>query len=174
MIDLGGLEATKERVRDVSPWKWLDDLMWDIRFAVRQSRQHLGFTFVAVLTLAVGIGVNTAVFTLANGVLFRGTPHVGPSNRIAYIQTPQGVSYPDFEDRVAQSQSFDGQMAVVFSAGNRTLLDDTVAPREKCDATQLSANAFQVFQQKPMLGRGFSTSDETPGAAPVMIVSYRL
>jgi len=174
MIELGGLETTKERVRDVWPWKWIDDVIWDVRYALRSYRQHPGFTFVAILTLALGIGANTAVFTLANGVLFRGTPHVDPTNRLAYIQTAQGVSYADFADWRAQSRSFDGQMAAVFSAGNRTLLDDGVGPRQVYDSTQLSANTFNVLRQTPILGRDFLPSDELPGAAPVMILTYHL
>jgi putative ABC transport system permease protein len=171
---LGNPLLLRERARDVWSWRWLDEVLWDVDYAFRQFRQHPGFTFVAVLTLALGIGVNAAVFTLTNGILFRGTPHIDPTNRIVYIQTSQGVSYPDFEDWRAQARSFDGQMAVVFTGGNRTLLDDQRGPREMYDATQLGANAFQVLDQKPILGRDFSPADEMPGAAPVMILSYHL
>ena len=106
--------------------------------------------------------------------MFRGTPHIDPTNRILYLGTSLGVSYPDFQDWREQARSFDGQMAVVFIGGNRTRVDDQRGPSEMYDATQLSANAFRVLDQKPILGRDFAASDETPGAAPVMILSYHL
>ncbi|MDA1183062.1 MAG: ABC transporter permease [Acidobacteria bacterium] len=124
--------------------------------------------------LAVGIGANAAVFTLTNGILFDGAPHIDPANRIVYIQTPQGVSYPDFEDWRAEAHSFDGRMAIVFSGGNRTLLDDQHGPREVYDATQLGANAFHVLGYRPIIGRDFTPSDEMPGALPVIILSHHL
>jgi putative ABC transport system permease protein len=164
----------REHVRDAWGWRWIDDALWDIRYALRQFRQHPGFTAIALTMLALGIGVNGAVFTLTNGILFRGTPHIDPANRIVYLQTSRGVSYPDFQDWREQARSFDGQMAAVFIGGNRTLLDDQRGPRELYDATQLSANAFQVLDRKPVIGRDFSPSDEVPGAAPVMILSYHL
>ena len=155
-------------------WRWVDDVLGDIRSALRQFRHQPGFTATAIVILAVGIGVNAAVFTLTNGVLFRGIPHIDPTNRLVYLQTSRGVSYLDVQDWREQARSFDGQMAVVFSGGNRTRLVDHRGPSEMYDATQLSANAFRVLNQKPVLGRDFAASDETQGAAPVMILSYHL
>ncbi|MEO8680622.1 MAG: ABC transporter permease [Vicinamibacterales bacterium] len=152
----------------------IGDVLLDVRHALRGFRRHPGFAAAAVTMLAVGIGANTAVFTLANGILFRGAPHLDPSNRIVYIQTPQGVSYPDFEDWRSESRSFDGGIGIVFSGGNRTLLDDQRGPREVYDATQLGANAFQVLGQRPIIGRDFTPSDELPGAPPVLILSHHL
>src|SRR5262245_30582786 len=77
---LGSPLLVREHARDAWGWRWFDDVLWDVRHALRQFRQHPGFTAIAVTTLALGIGVNAAVFTLANGVLFRGTPHVDPAN----------------------------------------------------------------------------------------------
>ena len=171
---LGSPLLFRERARDAWGWRWVDEVLWDIRYALRQFRQHPSFTAIAITMLALGIGVNGAVFTLTNGILFRGTPHIDPNNRIAYLQTSQGVSYPDFEDWRAQARSFDERMAVVFIGGYRSRLDDQRGPSEMYDATQLSANAFRVLDQKPILGRDFAPADEMPGAAPVMILSYHL
>lgn len=154
-------------------WRWIDEAVWDVRYAVRHFRQHPGFTAVALTMLALGIGINGAVFTLTNGVLFSGFPHVDPANRIAYLSS-QGVSYPDFQDWRAQARSFDGMIGLVLNGGNRTRLSDQRGALETYDATQLSANAFQVLGQKPILGRDFAASDEIPGAAPVTILSHRL
>ncbi len=151
----------------------IDEALWDIRYAWRQFRQRPGFTAIAVTMLAVGIGVNGAVFTLANGILFSGFPHVDPANRLVYVSA-QGVSYPDFEDWRARALSFKGMIAVVLNGGNRTRLSDLRGSLETYDATQLSANAFQVLGQQPILGRDFASSDEIPGAPAVTILSYHL
>jgi len=139
-------------------------------FAFRTLARSPGFTAVAVLTLALGIGINTAVFTVTNAVLFRGFPHVDPENRILYIGS-KGVSYPDFEDWRAQAKSFRG-MAVVANGGLRVILNDPSGVPETCDGTQLSAGSFRVLGQEPILGRDFAASDETPGAPAVTILTY--
>jgi putative ABC transport system permease protein len=163
----------RERARDAWRSRWIDEVVWDARYALRHFREHPGFTAVALTTLALGIGINGAVFTLTSGVLFSGFPHVDPANRIVYLSS-QGVSYPDFQDWRAQARSFDGMIALVLNGGNRTRLSDQRGSLETYDATQLSANAFEVLGQKPILGRDFAPSDEIPGAAPVTILSYRL
>jgi hypothetical protein len=66
-------------------WRWVDEVLWDIRYALRQFRQNPGFTAVAVLTLALGIGVNAAVFTVTNATLFKGFPLVYRNDRLLYI-----------------------------------------------------------------------------------------
>jgi putative ABC transport system permease protein len=143
----------------------------DVRFSFRTLIDSPGFTLVAVATLALGIGVNAAVFTVTNAVLFRGFPHVDPKNRLLYIGTRSGVSYPDFEDWRAQAKSFRG-MAVVANGGLRLILNDASGVPETCDGTQLSANTFGVIGQAPILGRDFRASDEAPGAQAVAILTY--
>lgn len=79
----------------------------DVRFSFRTLAKSPGFTAVSVMTLAIGIGVNAAVFTVTNAVLFKGFPHVDPDNRILYINKSGccEISYPDFEDWRAQAKS---------------------------------------------------------------------
>lgn len=153
------------------------DLLDDVRFSFRSLFKNPGFTAVAVTILALGIGINAAVFTVTNAVLFRGFPHVDPDNRILYIGTRKdgrgfGVSYPDFEDWRTQAKSFRG-MAVVSNGGLRFILKDPSGAADPCDGTELSANSFRVLGQKPLLGRDFAPSDEAPGAPPVAILNYR-
>ena len=153
----------RERARDAWGWRWLDDALWDITYALRQFRQNPSFAVTAVATLAIGIGINATVFTVTNAMLFKGFPHVDPDNRILYIATAGGKSsYPDFEDWRAQAKSFTG-MAVVDSGGLRLRLGDERSAAETYDATELSANAFQVLEQRPILGRDFSSADEALG-----------
>ena len=172
---VGNTLQWRERARDAWGWRWLDDAVVDGRYAVRQCRQNPGFTAVAVLTLAVGIGVNATVFTVTNAVLFKGFPSVARNDRILYIDSRKAergccLSEPDFEDWQAQSRAFEG-MAV--ANGVTLTLADKNAP-EVLFASQVSANAFKVIGQRPIIGRDFAASDETPGAARVAILSYDL
>lgn len=146
-------------------------LVQDIRFAVRTLRRSSGNTFTAVAILAIGIGVNAAVFTVAKAALFAGFPLVDRNDRILYLSSGRGccVSYPDFEDWRTQAKSFKG-MAVVH--GVRKTLDDKSGFAESYDATEISADTFKLVGQKPILGRDFTASDEISGAAPVVILSY--
>jgi putative ABC transport system permease protein len=144
----------------------------DLRYAIRALKKSPGFTLAAVLMLALGIGVNAAVFAITNAVLFKGFRLVQDNDRLLYIgmEGPCCVSYRDFEDWRSQASSFKG-MAVVHGKG-LTLGDERAWP-ERHDGTEVSADTFRIVGVQPMLGRDFSASDETPGAPPVAIISHR-
>jgi putative ABC transport system permease protein len=147
-------------------------LFSDVRLSIRTLIKNPGFTAVAVTMLAVGIGVNATVFTVVNAVLFKGFPFVKENDRVLYI-TPKDsnccVSYPDFLDYRAQAKSFQS-MAVVHGIG-RVVSDQTGFP-ENINVTEVSADTFKVTGQSPIMGRDFTPSDETPGAAPVAMLYY--
>ena len=145
--------------------------MTDLRYALRMMRKNAGFTAAAVAILAVGIGVNAVVFTVTNAVLFNGFRLVDRNDRILYLGTQPGccVSYPDFEDWRNHATSFDAMGAV---ADLRIVLSEAARFPETYTATRVTANSFQILGQRPILGRDFSASDETAGAAPVAILSY--
>jgi len=153
---------------------WLDAFVQDVRHALRSLRRARLFAFVAVLTLAIGIGVNAAVFTLTNAILFKGFPAVVRSDRLLYISS-RGygccVSYPDFEDWRGAAQSFEG-MAAVHGVG--MILSDDRGFAERYDTTEVTANTFALLGQSPLLGRDFTADDEAPGARLVAILGYRL
>jgi hypothetical protein len=90
----GSAMRSKEDARAVWIPLWMDQLGQDVRYASRTLRKNRGYTAAVVTILALAIRVNGAVFTVANGILFRGTPHIDAANRLVYIQSNQGVSYP--------------------------------------------------------------------------------
>src|SRR5208282_3422461 len=111
-IELGGVEQVKEQVREVRADAWLDSLLQDVRYGARMLRRNPGFTAVAVVTLALGIGVNTAMFTIVNGFLLRPLP-VHDAAQITAIPVEEkgfpigarGFSYPEFADLRQQASS---------------------------------------------------------------------
>jgi predicted permease len=171
ILKFGAVEAVKEGCREESRLVWLNDLFQDIRYGFRQLRRDRTFTIVAVLMLAVGIGVNTAVFTIANAILFKAFPGLAANDRLFYIAGRSAccVSYPDFQDWRAQATSFTG-MAIVHGTG--VVLNDIGRFAERYEATEVSADTFRLLGERPFLGRDFVESDEQPGAAPVAILSF--
>ena len=167
----GGMESIKEEYRESRSFTAIETLFRDVRYALRTLLNSPGFTAVAVMTLALGIGVNTAVFTVSNAVLFKGFSYIKGNDRIVYMTNSEGccVSYPDFEDWRAQAKSFQG-MAIVH--GVQVTLSDKGGYPEYRDATEVSADTFRLIGRNPILGRDFTKSDEIPGAAPVAILNY--
>ncbi len=146
------------------------NLLGDIRLSVRTLLKSPGFTAVAVMMLALGIGVNATVFTVTNAVLFKGFPLVAGNDRLAYISNGGCcVSYPDFEDYRAQAKSFDG-MALVHGVG--LVLSDAGGFPENINGNENSAEVFKLVGVRPIIGRDFTTADETAGAPPVAILNY--
>lgn len=144
----------------------------DVRSGLRALLKNPGFTAVAVIMLAVGIGINATVFTVTNAVLFKGFALVSRNDRLRYLGYKNSnccVSYPDFLDWRAQSKSFEG-MAIVHGV-SLTLTDSGGFP-ESLSGNENSAEVFRVVGAKPIMGRDFTPADEAPGAAPVTILHY--
>ena len=167
----GGVESVKDEYRENRTFAALETLFRDMRYAARTLRNSPGFTVVAVMTLAIGIGVNAAVFTVTNAVLFKGFSYIERSDRILYMTSSEGccVSYPDFEDWRAQAKSFQG-MAIVH--GVQVTLSDKGGFPEYRYATEVSSDTFRLIGREPILGRDFTKSDEIPGSAHVVILNY--
>jgi len=170
----GNVTVLREDLYRMNSFGRLESLAQDIRYAFRGLRRSPAFTIVAVTTLALAIGINAAVFTVANATLFTGFRSIAGNDRLLYIGTQNNgrgccASYPDFMDWRSQASSFAGMGAVADL--QVTLADPGSAP-ERYDATLISANGFGLLGQRPMLGREFSSSDEMPGAAPVAILRY--
>jgi len=148
-------------------------MITDIKYGVRWLRKNPGFAVLAVLTLAVGIGVNTAMFSIVNAVLLRPLPFP-EADRIVWMAesgrevTDRWVSYPNFVDWRARNQSFESMSTFRGFSVNLTGADRA----ENLNARLVSAGYFKVMRATPQLGRDFTDEDDRPGAASVTILSY--
>lgn len=145
--------------------------------AIRSALRTPGVSSLAVLALALGIGANTAIFSLANAALFRPLPYPD-YNRLAFIwQTNERngdsegrVSYPNYADWRSQSSSFDD---MAFFASGKAIFSGAGDP-ERIPGALVSTNFFKVMGVSPVLGRSFTTEEQLPGHANVMVISYQL
>jgi putative ABC transport system permease protein len=176
MMELGGMEQVKERVREVRMGQGLDRVRQDLRYGVRMMAKHRGMTCVAVLTLALGIGANTAIFSVINAVLLGPLPYQDP-DRLVYLWTiippraePMSTSFPDFLDWSEQQQVFEGIAA--GSSGGSTLTGGDEP--YYVQTASVSANLFQLLRVGPILGRSFLAEDEEWGRNRVVILSHGL
>jgi putative ABC transport system permease protein len=153
--------------------------MWqDFRYGLRTLRKNPGFTAVAITALALGIGANATVFSLANAILFKNLPFP-ESERVQYVtafnvKNPRGndhLSLPDYRDVSAQVKSFTGLAAYQRDFVN--VSDDANTP-ENYNAGRITANAFSVLALRPMMGRDFTAEDAKPGAPKVAMISHKL
>jgi putative ABC transport system permease protein len=144
----------------------------DLRCAFRCLWRSRGFAIVAVAMLALGIGVNIAMFTVANTALFKGFSEVRENDRVLYLTTTKNaVSYPDYQDWQAHARSFD---SIAMARGVFTTLGSGSGAPATYFTTQLTANAFTLLGVKPILGRDFLPSDHHAGAVPVVILRHDL
>lgn len=153
--------------------------MWqDLRFGLRTLAKNPGFTAVAITALALGIGANATVFSLANAILFKNLPFTD-SEKVLYLTTvnprnprgPDGISPADYQDLRSQVRSFQTLGASVRTRAN--LSDDSTLP-ESYGGARVTANTLAAIGQKPILGRGFEPDDEKPGAPAVVVLTYAL
>ena len=146
-------------------------MLHDLRFALRVLLKNRAFTAVVVVTMALGIGVNTAIFTIINAVLFKGMPFPDPQE-IAFVSSNRGgISYPDLIDFREQSRSFKGLGAFANLGAD---LSDGTSTAERVNGARITANTFALLGTTPLIGRDFAPDDERAGAAPVALLSYGL
>jgi len=145
-----------------------ESLAQDLRQACRGLWRSRAFTAVALVTLAIGIGVNAAVFTVANTALFKGFPLVRDNERILYLTTTKNaVSYPDYQDWQARARSFEH---IALARGVFTTFSGDGGAPATYFTTQVTANAFTLLGVAPILGRDFAPADAQRGATPVVIL----
>ena len=183
LIKLGGLDQTKEAYRDRRGLAWLDSLLQDIRFALRMLRKNPGFTAIAILTLALGIGANTAIFSAINGILIEPLAYrdsarlvtVGDVFNIpldlATVRRSQAISIVEAKEIQAHCTAFD-QLALYN--GNVVASVRTPKMPDQVGLTGIiSDNFFPMLGVKPILGRVILPSDLQPVEKHVAVASYR-
>lgn len=174
-VEFGGIERAKEECRDARGTNFVESLIQDLRFGLRMLRKSPGFTSVAVLTLALGIGANTAIFSVVNTVLLRPLPYKD-ANRLVTIWSynrPQGydtdlVSPLDFADWRSQNHVFE-DMAASTDVQYTLTGEGEPAP---VTAYSFTADYFHVLGAAPLLGRTFLREEEEPGKNHVAVLSY--
>jgi predicted permease len=150
-------------------------VLQDLRYAIRQLRKSPGFTAVAVITLALGIGVNTAIFSVVNGVLLSSLPFPNASRIVSMFQDkpnfPRGsISYPNFLDWQRDNHSFEAMAAYRWTDGTITGIGEP----EDVHARRVSAAFFPILGVNPVLGRNFSADEDRRGADPTVMISEGL
>jgi predicted permease len=168
----GSVRRAQEETREVWRMVWLQQLIEDVHYGVRMLRKSPGFSIVAVLTLALGIGANTAIFSLIEGVILRSLPYADSSRLLLVCATRGGSrdvsSYPEFADWKAESHSFEGLAA--FAARDFNWMSQGEA--ESLVGLRVSPNILSLLRVEPILGRLFASDETQPGKSHVVILSY--
>lgn len=176
----GNVTRTKEDVREAWGFAWLERLAQDSRYGLRQLRRSPGFAAVVILTIALGIGSTTAVFSVVNAVLIRSLPY-GDPERLLYLLTPNsrfpqipvgdwGPSFPDFADMQRQMRSF-SRMGF-FTSPTFNLASDAGADR--VHGAAVTADFFATLEAAPEFGRVIESGDDQPGQANVAVISHQI
>jgi len=165
--EFGGVEQLKEECRDMRKTNWLQDLAQDLRYGIRTLRKSPGFTAVAVLTLALGIGANSAIFSLVNSIVLRPLPYSQPQRLVSITD-----SYP--EGALAAVRASMKTMDVAgYSEGQDLNLTGMGQP-ERIHGTSVSANFFSLLGVPPELGRVFADGEDQPGKDNLVILNHAL
>ena len=174
-IELGGVEQVKEQVRDSRTGAFLDSLVQDFRFAIRSLRRTSGLTAFVVITLALGIGMTSATFSMVDALIFRPYPVAHPGNVVTLAGTTHDSSYENFSYREYldirdNTKSYDGVFAYADMQAVGYSAEPGVTPRIK-GGMMVSGNFFHVLGVEPRLGRGFRVDeDQVPGRNAVVVL----
>jgi putative ABC transport system permease protein len=180
LIELGGVDQVKERVREVRVGYFLGTVWQDLRYGVRTLLKSPAFTIVAVLSLALGIGANTAIFSVVNGILLRPLPYPEPERIVAVWHTPPQESFPgmtrfsvspgNYLDWKEQSRAFE-QMAIYQYTGLSLSAGADPVP---VTGAAVSSDFFSVLRTQVEKGRAFSPDEEQPGREQVVVLGQGL
>ena len=179
-VEFGGVESTKEDCRQALGLRLVDEFRQDVRYAVRSLRRSPGFTAVAVITLALGIGATTAIFSFADAALLKPLPFRAPEQLVEIRQhgirgTPQWVSYSirDLDVWKVETSAFSDLAAAPFG-GPMNLTGGTLEYPQTLRVPQVTTNYFDFLGIHPALGRGFIAEENQPGRDSVVVLTNRL
>jgi predicted permease len=173
LIKLGGATLTKELYREQRGLPMFDTLWQDLRYGVRMLLKHKGFTAVAVTTFALGIGVNTVVFSMVYRMLFQALPYPNAERLAVISQTSRqniefGISYPEFSVWKEQNTAFERMVASRMANVNLT----SGYPVKRVTGTYISAEFFSLLGARAQLGRAFFAEEFRPDAEKAVILSH--
>jgi putative ABC transport system permease protein len=174
--EFGNVGLIKEMTRDTWGFRWLEELLQDLRYGLRQLRRNPGFTAIAVITLALGIGANTSVFTVIDAVLLQPLPYPAPE-RVVWVSeiippsthsnvlSPEYAAWGKMEKIFDQLGAFDITRSITLTGGARP---------ERIMAGHVTSNFFPVLGVEPTIGRTFLSDEGQPGHDHVAVVSHGL
>jgi putative ABC transport system permease protein len=173
LIELGGREQVKEKVREARTGYQLETLWQDIRYALRMLLKHPVFTLIAIIMLALGIGANTAIFSVVNAVLLNAVPYYEPQRLVSVTEALDGrhifrEGVENYDAYQAQSQAF--EHLVAFNRG-RLNLTGRGAP-DPLESLSVTANVFPALGLTPLVGRAFTPEEDRPAAARVALLGH--
>lgn len=174
-MEFGGVEGIKEECRESRRVHLLETFFQDVRYGLRMLRRNPGFAMVAILTLALGIGANTAIFSVVNGVLLNPLPYPFPEQLITLHESKPNfqygsVSYPNFRDWQKSNRVFSAIGITRYTAFGLTGMGDA----EQLNGVFISSDLLPLLGIKPLLGRGLAAGEDEVGAAPVVLISAGL
>jgi predicted permease len=173
--EFGNVALVKEVTRSQWDWLWLEEIWQDLRYGARTLRKNPGFTAIAVLTLALGIGANTSLFSVVNGVLLNPPPYPHPEQLVAVHESKANfdtgsISYPNFRDWQRENRSF-SSIAITRGFGmNVTGLGEA----EQLRVRFISSDFFPLLGVKAVAGRVFVDGEDEIGRAPIALISAGL
>ncbi|MGD2152158.1 MAG: ABC transporter permease [Gemmatimonadales bacterium] len=176
-LELGGVEQVKEKVRERRVGYLIDTFFHDLRYAARTLRKNVGFTAVAILILAIGIGASTALFTTIHAVLLRSIPFDEPDRLVVGRKTMDGrvagpVSRVDYLDYRELNESFEELAALGWFTQSRTMTGGREA--QLLRAIFVTWNLFKTLKVDPIVGRSFLLEDEQQGDGNVVLIDHGL
>lgn len=172
----GNLASIQEQAREAHGWGWLERLLKDLRFAARQLARSPGFSALAILTLGLGIGANTSMFSLVNGIALKPLPYAEPG-RLQHVyrstaQNPKGGLSPADFLALQKAPGLYGDVAAFTP--ERVSLSDPGQPAQIAFPARATANFFALLSVPPQLGRAFLPGEDSPGRHRVVILSQRI
>ncbi|MGC1606067.1 MAG: ABC transporter permease, partial [Candidatus Acidiferrum sp.] len=173
--ELGNVGLIKEVTREMWGWASAERLMQDLRYGLRMLAKSPGFTAVAILTLALGIGANTALFSVVNGVLLKPLPYPQPEQLVWLAESKPNfssgsISWPNFKDWQKENRTFSGMGLYRGYSFNLTGRGEA----EQLQARFLTSDFLNVVGVKPLIGRTFAPGEDEIGATPIAIISEGL
>jgi putative ABC transport system permease protein len=176
LLDFGAVELAKDEVRDLHPFHWLDQVGKDLRYAMRQLRHSPAFAIAVVLTLAVAIGANTAIFSVVRAVLLQPLPYNDPTRLLCiwHGDAPDYTWYTFSHPRFRYFEEHLRDLAEIAAYDDETVTLSYRGEPVRLEGGRVSTNFFSLLGVKPVIGRSFLPDEDRHGANPVALLSDRL